>query len=90
MLYEVITQGGSGMMLERVTAGHRPLPHQVFGTIARVELPHPLPSGGSIDVELAWKWTLPDYGYGRMGRDGSLYEVAQWYPRAAVYSYNFV
>ena len=28
---------------------------------------------------------MPDYGAGRMGRDGSLYEIAQWYPRLAVY-----
>ena len=28
---------------------------------------------------------VPDYGAGRMGRDGSLYEIAQWYPRLAVY-----
>ena len=29
--------------------------------------------------------TLPEYGYGRMGRDGTLYQVAQWYPRVAVF-----
>jgi hypothetical protein len=28
---------------------------------------------------------VPDYGAGRMGRDGALYEIAQWYPRLAVY-----
>jgi hypothetical protein len=28
---------------------------------------------------------VPDYGAGRMGRDGSLFEIAQWYPRLAVY-----
>ena len=39
----------------------------------------------SLDLELAWHFTVPDYGAGRMGRDGSLYEIAQWYPRMAVY-----
>ena len=33
----------------------------------------------------SWRFTVPDYGAGRMGRDGTLYEIAQWYPRLAVY-----
>ena len=41
--------------------------------------------GAAIDIELAWHFTVPDYGAGRMGRDGSLYQIAQWYPRVAVY-----
>jgi hypothetical protein len=28
---------------------------------------------------------VPEQGAGRMGRDGPLYEIAQWYPRMAVY-----
>lgn len=84
-VFDFSCRGGSGMTLERVTSSRRALPYQVSGTVARVELPHPLQPGGTIDIELAWRWTLPDYGYGRMGRDGTLYQIAQWYPRAAVY-----
>jgi hypothetical protein len=73
------------MSIERVESQGAPLAHEVLGTIARVELPAPLPPGGTLDLKIEWRWTLPDYGYGRMGRDGTLYQVAQFYPRVAVY-----
>jgi peptidase M1-like protein len=34
---------------------------------------------------LAYAFNVPEHGADRMGRDGSLYEIAQWYPRMAVY-----
>lgn len=79
------TCNGSGMILGRVAAGGQGLSYEVVGTLARVELPHPLRSGARTEIQIDWRWTLPEYGYGRMGRDGTLYQVAQWYPRAAVY-----
>ena len=79
------TCDGSGITLDRVASGGRDLPLEVMGTIARVELPHPLPAGGQTEIEIDWTTALPEYGYGRTGRDGTLYQVAQWYPRAAVY-----
>ncbi|MCL7972444.1 MAG: M1 family metallopeptidase [marine benthic group bacterium] len=79
------TCDGSGMTLERVAGGGRDLGHEIMGTIARVELPHPLPAGAHTEIEIDWTTTLPEYGYGRTGRDGTLYQVAQWYPRLAVY-----
>jgi hypothetical protein len=79
------TCDGSGMILDRVAASGQDLSYEVMGTLARVELPHPLPSGTRTEIQIGWRWTLPEYGYGRMGRDGTLYQVAQWYPRAAVY-----
>ncbi|NNK48819.1 MAG: M1 family metallopeptidase [Gemmatimonadetes bacterium] len=79
------TCDGYGMTLDRVAAGDRDLEHEVMGTIARVELPHPLPAGARTEIEIDWTTALPEYGYGRTGRDGTLYQVAQWYPRVAVY-----
>ena len=32
-----------------------------------------------------WRFPVPDYGGGRMGHDGTLYEFGQWYPRMVVY-----
>ena len=32
-----------------------------------------------------WHFNVPAQGAGRMGHDGPLYEMAQWYPRMAVY-----
>jgi len=78
-------RGGSAMLIERMTANGRPVTFDVYGTVARVNLPAPLPAGATVALEVAWQWTLPEYGYGRMDREGTLYQIAQWYPRLAVY-----
>lgn len=83
--FDFSCSSGSGMAIEYVRAGGRDLPLEVLGTVARVDLPHPLPSGGMVELETAWQWMLPEYGYGRMDREGTLYQVAQWYPRVAVF-----
>ena len=51
----------------------------------RIDLPRPLAPGQFLDLDIGWRFTVPDYGAGRMGRDGTLYELGQWYPRMAVY-----
>ncbi len=51
----------------------------------RVDLPAPVRTGGSVTIDVAWHFPVPVDGAGRMGRDGALYEIAQWYPRLAVY-----
>jgi hypothetical protein len=56
-----------------------------YGTTMRIDLAKPLAAGASLDLEFAWSFTVPEQGAGRMGRDGALYEIAQWYPRMAVY-----
>ena len=74
-----------GLTLEHVRAGLRDAPATVFGTTMRVDLPRPLAPGQALDLDIGWRFTVPEYGAGRMGRDGSLYELGQWYPRMAVY-----
>ena len=63
--------------------------HQVNGTMMRVDLPRPLPPNDRIHLELAWSFPFDTSITNRMGIelvDGSyVYEVAQWYPRMAVY-----
>jgi hypothetical protein len=34
---------------------------------------------------MAFSFRVPEHGSDRMGRDSTLYEIAQWYPRMAVY-----
>ena len=51
----------------------------------KVPLAEPLAPGKVATLEMAWHFLVPEHGADRMGRDGSLYEIAQWYPRAAVY-----
>jgi hypothetical protein len=59
---------------------------RVNDTMMRLELPAPLaPHGGIATITIHYAFKIPDHGSDRMGRDGTLYELAQWYPRMAVY-----
>ena len=46
-------------------------------------------AGGKVKVSVSFEFTVPEYGTDRMGRlstkNGWVYEVAQWFPRMAVY-----
>jgi peptidase M1-like protein len=61
----------------------------VNGTMGRIDLDRPLPPGGVFEFEIAYSFQIPEHGSDRMGRKrfpaGWLYEIAQWYPRLAVY-----
>src|SRR5207247_779723 len=61
----------------------------VNGTVMRVDLDQALPPGGVVSLEIAYSFQIPEHGGDRMGREqfpgGWLYELAQWYPRLAVY-----
>jgi hypothetical protein len=74
-----------GGTLESLTIGGREASRTRFGTTLRVDLGEVLAPGGAVELAIAWRFKVPDYGAARMGRDGSLYEIAQWYPRLAVY-----
>jgi hypothetical protein len=74
-----------GLTLEHVRLGLRNVATTVTGTTMRVDLPRPLAPGQFLDLDIGWRFPVPDYGAGRMGRDGALYELGQWYPRMAVY-----
>jgi len=70
-------------------AGRIPVKTTGNGTMLRVDLDRPLAPGGRAELELAYRFEVPEHGSDRMGREqfpgGWLYEVAQWYPRVAVY-----
>src|SRR5216110_2189674 len=70
-------------------AGRIPLATQLNGTMMRAELDRPLAPGGRAELELAYRFEVPEHGSDRLGREqlpgGWLYEIAQWYPRVAVY-----
>jgi len=74
-----------GLELEGVRVGLKEVKPAVYGTTMRVDLDRPLAPGAFVDLNIAWRFIVPDYGAGRMGRDGALYEMGQWYPRMAVY-----
>ena len=74
-----------GVTLDSARAGGAAVRPTVFGTTMRIDLARPLAAHDSIDLDFAWRFTVPPQGAGRMGRDGPLFEIAQWYPRVAVY-----
>ncbi len=65
--------------------GCRPLRTRVDDTMMYVDLAEPIAPGSSTLLEISYGFNVPEHGADRMGRDGSLYEIAQWYPRMAVY-----
>jgi hypothetical protein len=58
---------------------------RVHDTMMYVDLAVPLAPRGVTVLEIKYSFHIPEHGADRMGRDGSLYEIAQWYPRMAVY-----
>ncbi|MEN9548624.1 MAG: hypothetical protein RIR12_1215 [Bacteroidota bacterium] len=58
-------------------------------TRMQVWLKEPLNSGAKVVLKMNYSFTIPVYGTDRMGqlktKNGIIYEVAQWYPRLAVY-----
>lgn len=89
-----------GMTIERVavsgreaTTGRSPAPggaaYQVDPTqptLMYVRPPRPIAPGDSVEIEIAWRFTVPPQGAPRMGHiDNEVYNIAQWYPQVAVY-----
>ncbi len=68
----------------------RPARFIINGTQMRVNLDTPIPTGGSARLDIDWTFIVPEGGNNSRGvrelvKDGWIYEIAQWFPRAAVY-----
>ena len=64
--------------------------HIITDTRMQVWFKQPIqPNGGKATVSMDFKFNIPEKGMDRMGRvdtqNGTIYAMAQWYPRAAVY-----
>jgi len=62
----------------------------VSDTRMQIRLTHPLvPRGGKLEIHIQYHFTVPGAFGGRTGhirtRNGEIFDVAQWYPRMAVY-----
>lgn len=65
-------------------------PFVINGTVMKVLLPTPLGPGQRAVVEIDWHFIMPETSRNGRGarelvKDGWMYEVAQWFPRASVY-----
>jgi hypothetical protein len=75
-----------GYSLTGVQVNGRGVAGKIDDTMMRLDLDTPLlPHGGAIEIGLQYSFVVPEHGSDRMGRDSTLYEIAQWYPRMAVY-----
>lgn len=65
-------------------------PYLVNDTRMRIRLPVPLqPHGGQLKIHILYHYQIPGVWGGRttwgMSKGGPIYDIAQWYPRMAVY-----
>lgn len=87
-----IEEGGFEITRVEVTRqdGKESPEYLIDDTRMRLTLDEPLPPGGStLEIEMDYSFVVPPYGADRMGRldvaQGTVYQLAQWYPRMAVY-----
>ncbi|RFS17162.1 M1 family metallopeptidase [Emticicia sp. C21] len=74
-------------------AAGKDLRYTINGTMMRIDLPTPLAKGMQFVFQVDWKFNIIDLksvggrsGYELFPKDGNvLYEIAQWFPRMAVY-----
>lgn len=81
---------GQGYRIARVTVDGQPVTPLITDTRMRVDLPAPLAAeGGTTTVAVDYSFVVPGDRTPRMGRletaRGTVYALAQWYPRVAVY-----
>jgi len=83
-----------GVTLDRVEIVHDGKTYApeylVDDTRMRLDLQAPLAANGaSLAIKIDWSFVVPEYGADRMGRldveGGTVYELAQWYPRMVVF-----
>jgi hypothetical protein len=91
MLFQADSRWGvrgfqGGYDLRDVRVNGKTVTPRIHDTMMQLVLPETLqPRGGTATITMEFKFRVPDHGSDRMGRDGTLYEIAQWYPRMAVY-----
>ena len=85
---------GGGYDIERVAVVRDEVPievpYEIDGTMMEIQLDRPVqPVGGELEIEVDFSFNMPESGADRMGRlkvkKGTVYELAQWYPRVFVY-----
>ncbi len=63
--------------------------HLIDDTRMQIRLAESISPNEEVKIKISYSFKIPRYGSDRMGKqetqDGIIYEVAQWYPRMAVY-----
>ena len=74
-----------GFTIDSLRVNGSPATGYRYDTMLRLDLARGLAPADTLQISLAFAFVIPENGAARMGRDGRLYEVAQWYPRMVVY-----
>jgi Peptidase family M1 domain len=79
-----------GNQIKSVTVDGRPADFIITDTRMQIKLASPLAERvGAIKIKVTYSFNIPHYGSDRMGtqesKNGTIYEMAQWYPRMCVY-----
>jgi hypothetical protein len=93
LLFRKEFEGGYRITSVRDARGN-PLRYVIVKTMMRIDLPQPLASNQTTVFSVAWNYPINDSkrvggrtGYEFFPTDGNyLYEIAQWFPRLAVYN----
>ncbi len=86
-------QSTAGIELEAVKLRERGQLHDadfiVSDTRMQIRLAQPLPHGGKLQIQIRYHYQVPGEFGGRTAysatKNGEIYDIAQWYPRMAVY-----
>ncbi|HLK25328.1 MAG TPA: M1 family metallopeptidase [Caulobacteraceae bacterium] len=87
------TEFTEGDVVEAVEVGEgrafAPAAYVVNDTRMQVRLPAPLGHAGKVQLRIRWRYSVPGVFGGRTAwaptRYGDVYDIAQWYPRMAVF-----
>lgn len=80
-----------GFVLEKINVEkNKNVEYGIYDTRMRIELPRTLKAkGDKIELSIDYRYKIPEYGADRTGiletEYGSIYAIAQWYPRISVY-----
>jgi hypothetical protein len=91
--YEGATDGGYAIKNVKVKGANGNLyepKYLITDTRMQIHLQETLTGkGGKTEIEMEFSFKIPEYGADRMGqfkaKKGTIYQLAQWYPRMAVY-----
>ncbi len=77
-------------LLQPTGGSQQALTIDVYDTVGRIDLPSPIAAhGGEAQIEIEYSFDLPPYGSDRMGVEkvaqGTIFEVAQWFPAACMF-----
>lgn len=83
------SENSDGVTLSMVKAGGVDLQHSVYDTMLRIDLPQPIAPGALFEFDVAWSFQVPRQVFRRFGTwdvaQGTVWEIAQWFPAVAVY-----